>query len=98
MLSTLCNMSLGKTIDTSASSFVQPYFGFALLAQKVSGADIHSGDATMGSNLDGYQVQANTGINWQINKQNVVFAEIGTGAGNKFKNTFTAGAGYRYQF
>ncbi len=92
-------MNLGKTINTGASdSFVQLYASLNVVGQHVSGGDVKSSGTTMSSDLDGYQLNTNVGVNWQINKNNSVFTEINAGAGNKFKNTVGLGLGYRYMY
>lgn len=92
-------LNIGKTITTSVTNaFVQPYFSVTALKQDVSGGDIQSGNARIKSKLDGYQVQSNLGINWQINKNNGVFTEVNASTGDKYNNTFGIAAGYRYSF
>ncbi|WP_029096932.1 autotransporter outer membrane beta-barrel domain-containing protein, partial [Budvicia aquatica] len=92
-------LNVGKTITTSApDAFVQPYFGLTVLKQHVSGGEVTSSGTTMKSDLDGYQLQSNLGVNWQMNKNNGVFTEVNAGTGDKFNNAFGVGVGYRYSF
>ncbi|WP_230845910.1 autotransporter outer membrane beta-barrel domain-containing protein [Yersinia intermedia] len=90
-------LNVGKTITTSApDAFVQPYLGLSVSKQNVSGGDIKSSGTAMKSDLDGYRLQSNLGVNWQMNKNSGAFTQVNASTGDKFSGDF--GIGYRHSF